>query len=236
MSRRPTLDVGSLHAALTAALESARAWSAGRDVPNTLRSARFVSEVARHAHPVVAALAPSGAPPRARHIRVDDDGRKHPGEWLLDLVWTVDLCPDPRMATRQAVPGRLVCAVESESDTSGQAWFIDLAKLVHVRSEVKLFLGGLDQTTPAAAEAYIGRRLEQTRALLTHPEVRDAHTAWFVAFWPSPRKHGDRSLWEQLALYPHLGHVRLFSLGDGGFDAVAPTPTGSPPWSPPAPA
>jgi len=216
------IDPKSLEKSLLLAFQSSCTWTSVAEQPpsNSLKSCRFCSDVGSEIHELIEAAA--GKELTRRQICVSDSGRRQAGEWLLDIVWTEDSRPDIRM--RDGVPARIWCAVECESNTSAQQCFRDLSKLLHVRSSIKIFLGGLNQRTEEAAKSYRNKRLKQIRDLIMSSRDPLDQTQWFVGFWPSPEGNGASSMWNQLHSYPHLDQIYLYSLdvSTNGFISVEP--------------
>lgn len=132
-------------------------------------------------------------------IRVKDDGTKDSGEWLVDACVSEE---------NDGFTERIVFAMESESATGKKEFDEDFAKLVHLNASVKLYLNGLNQTTPDGLENYICGRREYARDLIRRTR---SSGRWFLGFWPSPGKleaHGDVSAWQ--CLPRHLRTIRLF--------------------------
>ena len=222
------LNPAEVYTALNRALCLSREWANQQSKSsNSLRSARFVSDACEELKPLVEEARPHCSLKR-RRIRVDGEGKRHGGEWLLDVTWTEDRKPDTRM--QDPTPVRIRCALECESSTAGHEYFIDFAKLLVVRSDIKIFLGGLSQGTPEGAEDYVNTRVMQSQELLKSLQIEESSTDWHLAFWPSTRnvegpKDGEnRSLWNMLdkPKYEHLNKVRLFHWRDGNFERVEP--------------
>ncbi len=137
---------------------------------NSYKSAYFCHKVGEKLHTIIKDACHPVAPVR-RQITFDKDEAKVPGEWLLDIVWTEDFKPDDN--SKCAVPKKIWCAVECESNTSAAALFIDLAKLVCVQSPIKIFLAGMDQTTDKGAGEYRCMRTEQIERYIgnSHPDA-----------------------------------------------------------------
>ena len=157
-------------------------------------SSKFVAEVAK-------AIKSGIFPDQHLHvIRVDEDGNKLPGEWLLDACITDD--------TEDEFKDRVIFAMESESHTSKRAFDEDFAKLVHVNAAVKLYLNGLNQQSSDGVDAYIESRRDYAEKV-----IKRTHSSgqWFLGFWPSPGKltgADNTSAWQ--CLPTHLREIRLF--------------------------
>lgn len=200
--------------AVSQALATSQEWARGRPISNSTRSARFCSDVCLN---LDALLCDSGL--TLRHIGVDCEGNKRPGEWLLDGVWTEDVIFDKNMKKR--VPARIRCAVECESSTSESDYFTDFCKLLSVKSDIKLFLGGLNQKMTRGVGRYIDYRVRQSNFLVARYDAT-SHTNWYLAFWPSPLAVNGQSLWEMIDKeeFSHLRAVVLYRYADGTFQRV----------------
>lgn len=204
-----TLQPNSVLDALSQALKTSRGWASGRNIPNATRSARFCSDVCIN---IDSLLEVSGSNLTSRYIHVYDeyDKKKRSGEWLLDGVWSEDVCPDNRM-TQRKVPAKIRVALECESSTSAFDYFTDFAKLLAISSDIKLFLAGLNQREKAVARAYMNKRVQQSGELVDQYD-RTRPADWYLAFWPSPLAVGGTSLWEQIDDDEDIAHLKAISL------------------------
>ena len=207
--------------ALYQALVESLAWTGFEKHPeskNAYRSAYFCHQVGSHLDDVFASRFP-GRPMKRRQIAFADDDRKRPGEWLLDIVWCEETCADP--AAKFKYPSKIHGSLECESSTSAKEFFTDFAKLVHVRSSIKLFLAGVNQKREGSMMKYIRRRTEQAARFLADTGVGSENEEWYLAFWPSPMGDVSRSLWDELDKYPHLKAIRVFARNQhGAFVAI----------------
>lgn len=183
-------------------------------MPNSTRSARFCSDVCLNLDGL---LCDAGL--KLRHIGVDCEGNKSPGEWLLDGAWTEDVTFDENMEKR--IPARIRCAVECESSTSELDYFTDFCKLLSIKSDIKLFLGGLNQKTKRGVSRYIDNRVRQSNFLVARYDTT-SHTNWYLAFWPSPLAVNGQSLWETIDKeeLSHLQAIVLYRYADGSFQRI----------------
>ena len=127
------------------ALEESRAWRGYENYPksmNSYRSAYFCYQAGEQLDDAFKRHFPARCLQR-KLIGFDGEHKKTPGEWLLDIVWCEETRPDARSAS--SCPSKIYGALECESSTSTKAFFTDFAKLVHVRSRIKIFLAGVDQ-------------------------------------------------------------------------------------------
>ena len=145
-----------------------------------------------------------------RVIKVNDQGIRKSGEWLVDACIT----EEHREAGNLPFIDRIVFAMESESNTGQRAFNDDFAKLVHLNAKYKLYLNGLSQTTHRGMCDYIKRRCEYVEAILNRIQPSGE---FYLGFWPSPAKPktSDRSLdsiWRGLlsGKWDHLNKIRLW--------------------------
>lgn len=210
-------DPQEIHRALIHALDCSMEWARGEnEFSNSLRSARFLSDACD-------ALNRCVNPDNhlcLRRVRVDKKG-KHPGEWLLDGIWTEDT-KDISLSNRTGIPIRVHCALECESSTNGDELSRDLAKLIVIRSGIKIFASGLNQKTPEGANGYVHRRVSEIGNLLNLADSGEKETEWYLAFWPSPLSIERESLWKHLdrGRYSHLSSIRLYRRVGGLFQKV----------------
>ena len=158
-----------------------------------------------------------------RQITVTQHGNKKAGEWLLDALW----CKNSNVweaKSEWVFPVFIRAALECESNVSEKDFFIDFSKLVHIRSDIKIFLGGVNQRTVSGLCEYIQKRKTQAEKFIMESRMEIESTEWFLAFWPSPEKIRNssyHSLWDELLECPNrLGHLRriyVFKLLDEHF-------------------
>ena len=210
--------------ALNRALSESLLWARGKpEISNSTRSARFASDVCKRLDWLVKRAFPNPCP-KLRHICVDDDGKRHSGEWLLDGAWTENARPRPDQRMSKDSPVRIRCALECESSTAGNEYHIDLSKLLVISSDIKLFLAGLNQQTESGAEDYVNTRVCQTEKVLMQTRAGESSTDWYLAFWPSPLKVDGKSLWQHLDAGKFTFHSRivLYHRRDDAFKLVSP--------------
>lgn len=151
-----------------------------------------------------------------KQIKFDRKDEKIPGEWLLDGVWCEETQPD--QASKSKCPSKIYCALECESNTSAEAFFEDFAKLVHMRSKIKVFLAGVNQGTKDGMKHYIDKRTKQAAQFLVNTGVGAETEEWYLAFWPSPAGDAaDHSVWDDLDENHHLNATHAFSLKSSRF-------------------
>lgn len=145
-----------------------------------------------------------------RQIKFDSH-KKEPEEWLLDILWCNEVQPDCKSASKH--PSKICAALECESSTSGKGFFEDFATLIHVHSDIKLFLAGVNQVRKSVMCNYISKRKREAAQFLSN-WARDLEAEeWYLAFWPSP-KDGK---WKILPNHRHLQRVYVFELEDREF-------------------
>lgn len=174
---------------------------------NRLLSAKFVWEVSNNIHGEI-----FDEKYYLNVIKVDDNGKKKPGEWLVDACITEG-------KKRKEFIRKIVFVMESESGIDTKAFNEDFAKLVHVKAAHKLYLNGLNQKTRKGVEKYIKTRLAYAKQFLNK---EDEDTLYF-GFWPSPGKLGNESrssAWKQLKKFPHLNKIHLYKFTQGNFNQV----------------
>ena len=92
----------------------------------------------------------------------------------------------PTSSLQNGFPVRIRCGLECESSTNGKELFKDLAKLIVVASEIKIFAAGMTQKSVEGAANYVGKRVSQIDRLLDHVHDEERATDWYLAFWPAP--------------------------------------------------
>lgn len=214
---KPEAVLDALSVALRCGRNCAAEWSKTASNPtktkegisNATRSAKFLSDACKHLHPLVEKSFQRTKLKR-RHIGVSRRGERSPGEWLLDGVWLEEVTAVE--GSRKTIPLRIRCAMECESSSNSEDYFIDFSKLLVVSSDIKIFAAGLDQKTSDGAKKYIDRRLRETKALIGRADAANQCTQWFLAFWPSPLNVRGKSLWDHLesGTYDHLSEVILY--------------------------
>lgn len=218
------LNPQEVHSELSQALSDSRLWASGKpEISNSTRSARFASDACNHLDRLVRG-AFSNPCLQLRYIRVDDAGKRHSGEWLLDGLWTENADPRPDERMSEDSPVRIRCALECESSTDSNEYHIDLAKLLVVSSDIKLFLAGLNQRTKSGAQNYVNTRVFQTEQVLRQVCGGESSTDWYLAFWPSPLKVEHISLWQHLDAgnYTHNSRIVLYHRRDDAFQQITP--------------
>ena len=198
-----------IHEALSEALSNSLEWNAtNRPVSNSLRSAKFLSELCGRLDRLICLDRES----KGRYIGVNGDKRNE-GEWLLDGVWAEETRLSDVSKNRKPanIPIQIWCALECESSTNGYDFFRDFSKLLVVSSPLKIFAAGLNQGTESGVENYLRKRIGLIEKLLNASSYEESATDWYVAFWPSPLNVDGESLWRQLNDdYSHLNNIRLF--------------------------
>jgi hypothetical protein len=190
--------------AIQYSLDSAVKWSTDNNVgSNALRSAAFVSNLGDRLFHLLA-----DDTLFLNVINVTQEGKKEPGEWLLDITITENAADGFRK--------KIVWAVESESNCSKKAFYDDFAKLIHVNAENHLYLNGINHNTEMGRESYIKKRLKLAEQLVG----KSNKNLWFC-FWASPCKSGKcSSNWNEVhsnGALSHLNRVLLYRLENEGF-------------------
>ena len=220
-ARQANIREHGLIDALNKALVESLSWKGYEKYPkskNSYRSAYFCYQVGLQLHSPFESRFPGRSLAR-RQIKFSDADKKTPGEWLLDIVWCEETCPD--QASKSTFPSKIYGALECESSTKAKEFFTDFAKLVHVRSSVKLFLAGVNQKLEGRMTDYIRMRADQAAQFLNKTGVSSETEEWYLIFWPSPIGNGSRSLWDELDKYPHLNAIQAFALDQrGAFVAI----------------
>lgn len=198
-----------LHTVINASMRDSLAWvearaAEGHTVPNSLKSSMFCTQIGQNLDHFY-----EGKGVTRRQIIVQGNGERTAGEWLLDIAWTEGWI-SKTVPLKSQRPGLIRCAVECESSTAGREFFKDFAKLVNIKSEVKIFLGGLNQVTPAAAERYRNERVLEAGEFVREIEGDNPPSDWYIGFWPSPAGTLNTSLWDRLAKIPHLTTVYVY--------------------------
>lgn len=178
---------------------------------NTLRSAKFVSEVANLLHSEIGV---------AKDIKlcvqqVDDQGYKNSGEWLLDIVIsrTTEI-RDPEIGHSKAfINSKILWAVESESAVGLPDFAADFGKLMVVKSEKYLYLNGL-RPNLSDTKTYISRRLKTAEQILLESGIKGE---LYLGFWPSPAKD-VLSGWDSENEETLINKIELFMWNGASFD------------------
>ena len=216
-----TIREHGLKDALSKALVESLSWKGYENhskSENSYRSAYFCYQVGLQLHSAFESRFPGRSLER-RQINFNDADKKTPGEWLLDIVWCEETCAAP--ASKSTFPSKIYGALECESSTKAKEFFTDFAKLVHVRSSIKLYLAGVNQKLEGKMTDYIRTRADQAARFLNKTGVSSETEEWYLIFWPSPMGNVSRSLWDEFDKYPHLNTIQLFALDQrGAFAAI----------------
>ncbi len=202
--------------ALNNALSQSMTWcmpdDGSRDMSNALRSSHFCF-MAGTCLPKF-----TSKPGKVRHIRFNDtDIKRESGEWLLDAVMVE--C-NGNAAGKEGIVSKIHVAMECESSTALKAFFVDFSKLLHIKSETKIYLQGLNQRRESSARSFIDERLEMAAKYI---QEIDSTSTWYFGFWPSPLALNidadDRSLWADLnrGNHKHLKKIELYKFNGRKF-------------------
>ena len=205
---------------MNTALDESLVWDGYEKYPNSknsYRSAYFCYRVGENLDRVFESRFPEQRLKRLQ-IEFNDDDEKVSGEWLLDVVWCEETSAE--RPSNFKYPSKIYGALESESSTRTKEFFTDFAKLVHVRSRIKIFLAGVHHKHKRRMINYIDMRKRQAAQFLGDTGVSTETTEWYLAFWPSPMGDVGRSLWDDLEEYPHLNRIHAFMLKRGSFVAI----------------
>lgn len=203
----------ALNLSLKAALECSLKWNGFKNhpkQPNAYRSQYFCYQVGKHLDSSIKKRFPQESLVR-KLITFDENHEKVTGEWLLDVLWCDDVQPVRSSKFKHA--SKIFVALECESSTSPKSFFEDFAKLVHVYSDIKIFLAGVDQIREPFKWKYIERRTTEAAQFLNQWARDLDREEWYLAFWPSPKD----GRWDCLEKYPHLRQIVVFDLRDGTF-------------------
>ena len=177
-------------------------------ISNQLVSTIFVHEVSKSIHET---MFKAGC--ELKVIGVNKKFEKQSGEWLLDCCI---------VKTKDSFIQKIAFSLESESNTSKKSFDEDFAKILHVNSDVKLYLNGLDQMTVGGVNKFIKGRLEYAASILKSEKYVTDN--FYLGFWPSPKqeKKGLPSLWMVFKKYQHLDGIHLYKYIDGEFMKITP--------------
>jgi hypothetical protein len=154
---------------------------------NRRRSAHFVFKLAEKISEVT--------PGEALVQKVDDCGRKSPGEWLFDITIVSKRAVTIGCRNRSSeIVDKIFWVVESEFSTNLNEFCKDFAKLIHVKSENYLYVAGLNQENEEARVKYIEAQAQLAKSLVKNHCIEDP---FFIAFVPTPGKTENyESLWD----------------------------------------
>jgi hypothetical protein len=146
-------------------------------------------------------------------IKVDSQGHKSAGEWLLDITITTNDC--------DGFKKDILWAVESETNCGWKAFCDDFAKLVHVNAHNYLYMNGLNHSTSFGMSKYVSERLIKASSILSKYSIE----CLFFGFWASPckPKNGTTySIWDEISLnkFQHLQKIQLYKYQNGTFSLV----------------
>lgn len=211
-----SISLAALRDELSDALAQSMKWCQSteelRKASNALRSSHFCYLAGK----CLVKLSPGVG--RLRHISFnDEDVKRQPGEWLLDAV--IAECDDDALGTVGMV-SKIHVAMECESSTAMKDFVTDFSKLLHVKSDKKIYLQGLNQRHEPSARAFMAERLKLAS---TYIQKFDPIPIWYFGFWPSPLslkiEAADRSLWANINgdLNSHLLGVKLYKFNGQEF-------------------
>lgn len=185
---------------------------------NAYRSAYFCYQVGRHLDSIIQCRFP-GSPLKWTQVKFDEEDNKISGEWLLDILWCEETRVDPD--SQYQCPSKIYAALECESKAKTKEFFEDFAKLVHVRSNIKIYLAGVNQRQSEHTMIdYINRRRNQAADFIDKFGAGSEIEEWYLVFWPSPERGASRSLRDEFDKYPYLNAIHAYTLEHGSFVAI----------------
>ncbi|MDH4099145.1 MAG: hypothetical protein OEV28_01050 [Nitrospirota bacterium] len=169
-----------------------QAWNNKDNTPdNNARSSYFVSQLAN-----IFSRKFNGKP---LVQEVDENGKKTPGEWLLDVVIVTEEKVCTKHKNRDStIVDKILWAIESEFSTNLHEFCKDFSKLLHIKAERYLYICGLNQTTEKHRAEYIKAQTELAKSLVMKHKINEP---FYIAFVPSPGKTAKNiSNWDTLIL------------------------------------
>ncbi len=206
--------------ALSNALAESLAWKGYEKYPkseNSYRSAYFCYRIGLNLDRAFESRFPEQSLKRLQ-IEFNDEDEKTSGEWLLDIVWCEKTCADP--PSNFKYPSKIYGALECESSTRTKEFFTDFAKLIHVRSSIKIYLAGVNHKHKGRMTKYIDLRRRQAAQFISNTGIGSETEEWYLAFWPSPTGDVSSSLWDDLEEYPYPNTIHAYALERGTFVAI----------------
>ena len=187
----------------------------GRSHSNSLRSAKFVSEVA---HQLMEFY--RGEDANIPFVQqVDESGNKDSGEWLFDIS-IAESVPLLEGKSKPRVNTRLIWAVESEYSTRREEFAKDFGKLLCARAVNRLYLNGFNHAIGHEGSFIERRTLEVSGFMNRALRYKKGQSLegiskgnLYLAFWPSPERDpkGRESLWDKLVADDALRSLRLYA-------------------------
>jgi hypothetical protein len=184
---------------------------------NFFRSAKFVSEVAYGLWDVFySKIYDENHKLNMLHVQeVDDFGIKKKGEWLFDICITDTREISENKYNKEAtarINTNILWAVESESSTSILDFCADFGKLICSGANNCFYLHGLNQRNPDNRRAFVDRRLSTLRSQLS--DLIKSENNYYIGFWPSPKKIGGSSIWDQYTIDELDSWINVHSLNN----------------------
>jgi hypothetical protein len=174
---------------------------------NQRRSSKFVYEVSRHIYDKWFSKCDY-----TLHLQeVDDSGKKSSGEWLFDMCITSGrTITDDRWRIKSHAPinTEIVFNMESEFSTGLKDLAQDLGKLLASKSNVSLYIQGLNQIVKKYREEFIDNRI----SILKEQLIDDIQNEFYIAFCPSPVKETNQSLWDTYDMAELLSWIKVFQI------------------------
>lgn len=158
---------------------------------NNLRSSYFVSNLAKQLETKYGG--------EALVQKTESNGKKHKGEWLLDIALVEKSVVSTYYKNRKSeIIEKILFAVESEFSTNLPEFCTDFAKLLHIRSNAYLYICGLNQKKTLARNQYIEAQSCLAKDLVKTHKI---YEPFFLVFVPTPGGIKDcKSLWDSLSV------------------------------------
>jgi len=182
---------------------------------NFFRSAKFVSEIADGFwDKKFSEMYNENQKKKMLHVQdVNDLGIKKEGEWLFDICVTEAIEIEEWNNSKKAsahIDTSILWAIESESATSIKEFCADFGKLICSGAKNCLYLHGLNQRSEDGRSKFIKRRLSTIKNQLS--EYMKKETIYYIGFWPSPKKVGGSSLWDQYSLEELIDWIEVYDI------------------------
>ncbi|ACL06482.1 hypothetical protein Dalk_4805 [Desulfatibacillum aliphaticivorans] len=170
----------------------------GKRGNNSRRSAKFVFEVGKRLYKHID---PDENQFKLHVQKVEDDGKKDPGEWLFDICITKSIKISDSYKNKNdenknsaQMNTEILWIVESEYNTSIREFAADFGKLYCSYAQNLLYLHGLNQKTERGRNAFVKRRIKTIEEVWNN-RSNDSQRL-FIGFWPSPEIKDGKSLWD----------------------------------------
>ena len=170
---------------------------------NSQRSSYFVSELAK-----LFATKFDGEP---LVQRVSNNGKKSSGEWLLDIVIVSKQAISTEYRKRNSsIVRKIHWAIESEFSTIINEFGKDFSKLLHIKAENYMYIGGVNQVTRIARKAYMDAQIDLASSLVAEHQIKEP---FFMVFIPTPGKPAKHdSLWDEFEFNELKSWIKFVNL------------------------